>query len=422
MNIAVQKILFNIAITHLYGRIRSTLISIGGVALGVGFFIAMAAMMQGFQGFFTQKIIDVSPHIVMEDEFRERPVQPVALLFPPATNAISLSNIKPKEEIRGIKSAEQIIKLLEKNASVYVSPMLQGQIFYRYGSTDVSSSLKGIDPKKEKNITKLEKDMIAGQLDDLLTHSGAVILGVGLAKDLNAQNGDTLTGISVAGVVKKMKVVGVFKTGITDIDNTVSYTLLKDAQVLQNRPNVINAIRFSLKDPDNAKAFAQKTEDQFRYKTVSWQESNQGILSVFIIQNTIMYTTTGAILLVACFGIFNIISTLINEKSRDIAIMKSMGFTENDIQIIFLLQGILIGIVGSLFGCALGFTLSRLLESVKIGMRAIVTSDHLFIVYDVSHYITGATACMIAATLAAWIPARRAARLKPVDIIRGAAG
>lgn len=398
------------------------MISIIGVALGVGFFIAMAAMMQGFQGFFTKKIIDVSPHVVMEDEFRERPLQAVHMLYGVQESAISLHGIKPKEEIRGIKDAEQIIAALEKKKGLYISPMLQGQIFYRYGSTDVSSALKGIDPKKEGHITKLEDDMIEGNLDDLLTHSGAVILGVGLANDLNARNGDTLTGISVAGVVKKMKVVGIFKTGITELDNTVSYTLLKDAQVLQNRPNVINAIRFSLDDPDQADTLAKDVEKQFRYKTISWQEANQGILSVFIIQNTIMYTTTGAILLVACFGIFNIISTLINEKSRDIAILKSMGFTENDIQIVFILQGILIGITGTVFGCGLGYGLSRLLETVKIGMRAIVTSDHLFIVYDPSHYITGGVACLVAATLAAWIPARRAARLKPVDIIRGAAG
>lgn len=422
MNLRIQKILFSIALTHLLGRVRSTVISIIGVALGVGFFIAMAAMMQGFQSFFTQKIIDVSPHVVMHDEFREHPIQPIHIVYNADQSAISLSGIKPKEEIRGIKNAEQIISALEKESSDFISPMLQGQIFYRYGSTDVSSSLQGIDPKKEKHITKLEKDMIDGHLDDLLTHSGSVILGVGLADDLNAKSGDTLTGISVVGVVKKMKVVGIFKTGITEIDNKVSYTLLKDAQVLQNRPNVINAIRFSLIKPNDAQNFAKNIEDKYHYKTVSWQESNQGILSVFIIQNTIMYTTTGAILLVACFGIFNIISTLINEKSRDIAILKSMGFTENDIEIIFILQGILIGVFGSILGCVLGYSISRLLESVKIGMKAIVTSDHLFIIYDISHYTTGVTACMLAATLAAWIPARRASRLKPVDIIRGAAG
>jgi lipoprotein-releasing system permease protein len=135
-----------------------------------------------------------------------------------------------------------------------------------------------------------------------------------------------------------------------------------------------------------------------------------------------MYTTTGAILLVACFGIFNIISTLVNEKSRDIAILKSMGFTAEDIQVIFILQGLLIGVSGMLTGFALGYSLSRLLESVRISMKAMVTSDHLFIVYDISHYVTGGAACMAAATLAAWIPARRAARMKPVDIIRGAAG
>lgn len=417
-----KNVLLDIALTHMTGRIRQTAISIIGVTLGVSFFIAMAAMMQGFQSFFTQKIIDVSPHIIMEDEYRERPRQPITLVYDPQQTAIFLRGIKPKEEIRGIKGAEKIIAALEDTKGIYVSPMLEGQIFYRYGSTDVSSGLKGIDPKKERKITKLEQDMVEGKLDDLLTHTNAVIMGKELADDLNAHVGDTLTGISVAGLVKKMKVVGIFRTGITEIDKTVSYTLLKDAQVLQNRPNVINAIRFALDAPDDAQTIAKSIEDRFKYKAVSWQEANQGILSVFIIQNTIMYTTTGAILLVACFGIFNIISTLINEKARDIAILKSMGFTEHDIQIIFILQGILIGFSGMVLGWGLGYVLSVALEHVEIKMEAIITTEHLHIIYDVTYYIIGGVACMVAATFAAWLPARKAALLKPVDIIRGAAG
>ncbi len=417
-----KNLLFDIALTHLYGRIRQTITSTVGVALGVGFFIAMAAMMQGFQGFFTQKIIDVSPHIVMEDEYRERPRQPVSWFFGTEQTAISLQGVKPKEEIRGIKNAERIIESLSGTPGLRIAPTLEGQIFYRYGSTDVSSSLKGIEPKNEKLITKLEDDVIAGSLDDLLTHSYGVILGSSLAKELNAEVGDTLTGISVAGIVKKMKVVGIFHTGITELDKNVSYSLLKDVQVLQSRTNVINAIRFSLADPDKAEEFSRTLEERYKYKSVSWQEANEGILSVFIIQNTIMYTTTGAILLVACFGIFNIISTVINEKARDIAILKSMGFTESDIQGIFIFQGILIGVIGMLVGWALGYGLSLALASVKIKMQAIITSEHLFIVYDVKHYIFGGIACMIAATVAAWLPARKAALLRPVDIVRGAAG
>lgn len=417
-----RNLLLDIALTHLYGRIRQTLISIVGVALGVGFFIAMAAMMQGFQGFFTQKIIDVSPHIVMEDEYRERPRQPVSWFFGQDGTTISLQGVKPKEEIRGIKNAERIIEALRREPGVRIAPTLEGQIFYRYGSTDVSSSLKGIEPKHEKTITKLEEDIISGSLDDLLTHSYGVILGSALADELNAEVGDTLTSISVAGIIKKMKVVGVFHTGITELDKNVSYSLLKDVQVMQGRSNVINGIRFSLDDPNQAETFARTIEDRYKYKAVSWQESNEGILSVFVIQDTIMYATTGAILLVACFGIFNIISTVINEKARDIAILKSMGFTETDIQRIFIFQGVFIGFIGMLVGWALGYGLSVALGSVKIKMQAIITSEHLFIVYDLMHYVSGGLACMVAATIAAWLPARKAALMRPVDIVRGAAG
>lgn len=419
---STRNLLFDIAMTHLYGRARQSLTSIIGVALGVGFFIAMAAMMEGFQGFFTQKIIDVSPHIVMEDEFRERPRQPVSWFFGYEGTAISLQGIKPKEEIRGIKNAERIINTLSQMPGLNISPTLEGQIFYRYGSTDVSSSLKGIEPRKEKKITKLENDIIAGQLDDLLTHSYGVILGSGLSDDLNAKVGDTLTGISVAGIIKKMKVVGIFHTGITELDKNVSYSLLKDVQVLQNRANVINGIRFALDDPDMAEEVSRQIEGQFQYKSVSWQEANEGILSVFVIQDTIRYATTGAILLVACFGIFNIISTVINEKARDIAILKSMGFTEGDIQWIFIFQGVLIGVVGMILGWALGYGLSVALGSIRIKMEAIITTEHLYIVYDVMHYFWGGVACMFAATVAAWLPARKAALLRPVDIVRGASG
>lgn len=417
-----NNLLVDIALTHLTGRVRQTVIAILGVMLGVAFFIAMAALMEGFQGFFIQKIIDVSPHIVMQDEYRERPRQPVSFVFDHEESAIALQGVKPKEELRGIKDAEKIIDALRTQQELRVAPMLQGQIFFRYGSTDIASTLKGIDPESERHITKLEQDIIAGKLDGLLTHSYGVILGEGLADDLNATVGDTLTAISAAGLVKKMKVVGIFRTGITELDNAVSYTLLKDAQVLQNRPNVINAIRFSLPDPYQAEQIARQIEDRYRYKTVSWQEANEGILSVFIIQDIVRYATTSAILLVACFGIFNIISTLINEKARDIAILKSMGFTEGDIQGMFIVQGALIGLIGMVLGCGLGYLMSRALGSFRVNMDAVITAEYLFIVYDPMNYVTGGLSCMIAATFAAWLPARKAAKLRPVDIIRGAAG
>ena len=131
------------------------------------------------------------------------PRQPVSWVFDLEKAAIALKGVKPKEEIRGIKDAERIIASLRKTTDMHISPTLEGEIFYRYGSTDVSSSLKGIEPKNERHITDIEDDMVEGTLDDLLTHSNGVILGSALADDLNAEVGDTVTGISVAGIVKK---------------------------------------------------------------------------------------------------------------------------------------------------------------------------------------------------------------------------
>ena len=419
----INNLLLEIALTHLSGRVKQTSIAILGVALGVGFFVSMAAMMQGFHGHFEQTIIDVSPHIVMEDEYRKRPRQAVRLKFDPEKNLVVLQGVKPKEEIRGIKDGEKIVQALDNLSGLYVSPTLEGQVFYRYGSTDVSSNLIGIEPEREVRITTLHKDMKEGELEDLLTHNNGVILGSGLADDLNAEMGDTLTAVSSAGVVKKVKVVGIFHSGIVEFDNAVSYTLLKQAQILQKKANVINVIRFALDDPQAAEETAKMIEERYHYKAVSWQEANEGILSMFIIENMIMYTVTAAILIVACFGIFNIISTLINEKARDIAILKSIGFTESDIQFIFLIQGMVIGLIGMIIGWAMGYAMTRGLEKIPIRMEDVfIDVQHFFVVYSIWHYIIGGAFCVLAAAFAAWLPARKAALLKPVDIIRGAAG
>jgi lipoprotein-releasing system permease protein len=418
-----KNLLLDIALTHLAGRVKQSVIAVTGVALGVGFFVSMAAMMAGFHGHFEQTIIDVSPHIVMEDEYRERPRQAVNIKFDYDSSAISLQGIKPKEEIRGIKDGEKIVRALDEMSGLYVSPTLEGQVFYRYGSTDVSSSLIGIAPERERHITQLSEDMIAGKLENLKTHNNGVILGSGLAEDLNAELGDTLTAVSSAGIVKKVKVVGIFHSGIVEMDNAVSYTLLKQAQILQKKANVINVIRFALDDPQKAEETSRMIEARYLYKSVSWQEANEGILSMFIVENMIMYTVTGAILIVACFGIFNIISTLISEKSRDIAILKSIGFTEGNIQFVFLLQGVIIGLIGMMLGWALGYAMTRGLEKVPIRMEDVfIDVEHFFVVYSLWHYAIGGVFCVLSATFAAWLPARKAAELRPVDIIRGAAG
>jgi len=414
-----MMLVLDIAFGHLRKRKRQTVVSILGVALGVGFFIAIAAMMQGFQQYFVKKIIDVSPHIVMKDEFRSAPQQPVERLY--GDGAVSLAGVKPRNEPRGIKDGQATTAELARLPGVAAAPSLQGQIFLRYGSRDVSATLIGIEPDLERRVTNIEGDLIAGRLDDLHSAANGIILGEGLADKVGARRGDTLSVVSPAGVALKMKVVGVLRSGVTTVDNFIAYALLKKAQVLQDRPNVVNQIRLHLADVETAQDLARRIEARFGYRTEAWQETNQNVLGIFIIQNGIMYSTTGAILVVAAFGIFNIISTVVLEKTRDIAILKSIGLEERDIQAVFLLEGLLIGILGAMLGWGTGFGLTELLGTVRFEIEGFVKSQGFYLSYSATHYLIAAGVAVAAATFAAYLPARKAARLSPIAILRGAA-
>jgi lipoprotein-releasing system permease protein len=409
----------DIALAHLRKRKRQTLVSILGVAVGVGFFIAIAAMMQGFQNYFVSQIIDVSPHIVMTDEFRSAPRQLVEQAF--STGAVQLSGVKPKDEPRGIRNSQAIVDELARLPGLQVAPSLQGQVFLRYGSKDTSATLIGIEPELERRVTKIERDLTVGELDDLRTAANGIILGEGLALKIGVSPGDSVNAVSPTGVIMRMKVVGLFRTGITTMDNGMAYALLKKAQVLASRTNVINQIRMRLDDVAAAEQLAQRIEARFRYRTESWQETNRNVLGIFVIQNGIMYSTTGAILVVAAFGIFNIIATVVLEKTRDIAILKSIGLDEGDIHEIFLIEGFVVGIVGALLGWGIGYALTEILASIRFEIEGFVKTQGFYLSYSLTHYLIAAGIAIAAAMAAAYLPARKAARVNPVDIVRGAA-
>jgi lipoprotein-releasing system permease protein len=263
--------------------------------------------------------------------------------------------------------------------------------------------------------------MVRGEIDDLYAAANGIIVGDGLARKLGARVGNLLNVSSPAGVLLKMKLVGLFHTGLVSIDETHAYTLLKKAQVLQNRPNVINRIRIAIPDLHIARAVARQLEDRIGYLSESWDEANEDILAALQLRNTIMYVVVGAIMLVAGFGIFNIVSTIIYEKAKDIAILKSLGFRDGDVRRIFVAEGLATGVVGSVLGWVLGFSLCLGLESIEFTASWAVEMDGLPIHYDPVHYMVATSIAVASAGIAAYIPARRAARLNPVDIIRGAA-
>ena len=278
-----RPLLLDLALTHILGRKRQTIVSVMGVALGVGFFIAMAALMQGFQGYFVDTVINASPHITVRDQFREPAVQPVAAAF--RGGAVVLHGLKPRDEIRGIRKAGTMVSALSEWPGLSVAPSLDGPVILRYGSADKSAVLIGIVPEREVHVTQLEDDMVQGHLADLASAANGIVIGLGLANKLGAKMGDSLNAISPAGVILRVKVVGLFRTGIVSLDEGQAYILLKKAQILQSRANVINQIRIRLNRVDEAREVAARIEALYGYKSESWQEANEGVFGVFRIQN-----------------------------------------------------------------------------------------------------------------------------------------
>ena len=157
------------------------------------------------------------------------------------------------------------------------------------------------------------------------------------------------------------------------------------------------------------------------YKSVSWQEASKDLLDTLAVRNIIMYTVVGAILLVACFGIYNVISTVVLEKTRDIAILKSMGFHARDIRLVFVIEGAVIGFGGSLLGMAMGGAMMRAMEHVEVKVPGSTEAINLPVYWGADQFALAAAFAILSAVFAAWLPARKGGRLQPVDILRGAA-
>ncbi len=414
-----MRLLLDLARGMLAGRRRQTVVSVLGVALGVAFFIAIAAMMRGFQGYFVSQIIDVAPHVTIKDEARTPPRQAAEIAHP--GGAVAVSGVKPMDRVRGIRAAGDKLAMLDAMPGVAAAPLLTGQALLRYGARDVSATILGIDPLRQQRVSNIAKDMVAGRLEDLRTTANGLIIGAGLADRLGVGMGDTVSAIAPQGGVLAMRVTGIFRTGLTALDNAQGYTLLKVNQVLQGRDNVVNQIQLRLADVTRAEPLARTIEARFGDRTESWEEQNANILTVFVIQNGVMYSVTGAILLVAAFGIYNIISTVVFEKTRDIAILKSLGFTERDIQVLFLLQGVAAGVLGAALGCALGAAMIEGLGQIRFGTETPAGQDRFVLDKDWRIYLIASAFALVSAGIAALIPARRAARLDPVQVVRGAA-
>jgi len=413
----MNPLLISIAVKHLLARKRQSVVSLLGIILGVAFFLAISSMMQGSEQDFIKRLVDNSPHITVQDEFRNPTLQPANQLYP--QGAVQVRDVKPETETRGIRNYRQILEYIRTIPGAIASPSLQGQALVDFAGKDETLTLNGIIPSEIEQVSTIGQYMKEGAISDLESNSDGIILGSELVRKLSLRMNENITVSATTGQVHTFQIVGIFHTGRAEYDEGQAFVSLKRVQSLMNRPNRINNIVVKLKDPYQAQAVAAKIEARGGYKSVSWQEQSEDLMSTLMIRNIIMYSVVSAVLIVAAFGIYNIISTVVMEKQRDIAILRSMGFHARDIERIFLFQGAVLGLAGCATGLPLGMIIMAGLMSLTFKFPG---SDPIHLPLDwswVQFAIAGGFA-IAASTMAALMPARKAARVQPVDILRGA--
>ena len=412
-----MHLLLAIALRHLMARKRQSVVSLMGIVLGVAFFMAISSLMQGSEADFIRRLIDNSPHITISDEYRDAKPQPVYTAYPGAV--VQLRNVSPMPENRGIRGYIKTMQILKTYPGLKASPSLAGQGILTFAGRNIGLTVTGMVPSDIESVTTIGQYMQQGKVLDLEGNSNGIIIGETLARKYGVDMGDSLPITAGTGATRNFKVVGIFRTGRGGYDERNAFITLARAQALLGQPNRVNSIIIKLDDAQQARTLATQIEKAIGYKAESWQESSEDILSTLVIRNIIMYTVVSAVLLVAAFGIYNVISTVVLEKQRDIAILKSIGFEAKDIQTIFVSQGVMLGLAGAAAGVPFGMGLMFALMQVKMkvpGTRDPVTMP---LSWEPNIFLIAIAFAVTASILAALLPARKAARIEPVEILRG---
>lgn len=410
-------LLCDIAFKHLTRRRRQTIVAVIGVAIGVGFFLAVSAMMVGSQQDFVHRLIDAAPHIIITDELCTPPPQPGFRYF--RGSAVELHGYKLRTELRGIKDWSAIIAAVNMIPGAIASPSLSGGVTLRLGGHEEALGVIGVDPDLEARISTIEDSLRVGHLHDLAIVQDGIIIGEEMAARLGVGMGDVVTATSASTASRPLRIVGLFKKGQAQLADASGFVLLREAQSLLERPFIINRLAIRLADAGQADIVASQLETRFGYKAQSWQARSADYLSLLVTRNVIMYSVVSAILLVASFGIYTAVSNSVADKRRDIAILRSIGFSQLDLQLIFVVEGLTLALAGILVGWLLGYGLMSLLGSINFPIAG--EGQHLPIDRGTRQYLIAACASLAAGIFAAWLPARKASRVDPVDILRGAA-
>ena len=415
------KLLVSIAKSLLLARWKQTLVAAVGVTFSITMFITLLGFMSGLNDLLDGLILNRTPHIRLFNDIKPNLNQPINI-HPDFTHSHNfISSIKSESNRQAIYNSIAISTRIKNDKRVIgFSPKITAQIFFNEGSVDVTGAINGIDYNEESRLFHFNEYITSGNAEDLDKIANSIVLGKGLAKILLADIGDIVYISTSNGERFQLKVVGIFQSGLGDIDKTQSFASVGTVQKILSKSNsYITEIQIKLNDIGMAPAMAKEYEALFETDAEDIQTANSQFETGSSVRTIISYAVGITLLIVAGFGIYNILNMMIFEKMDSIAILKATGFSGKDVQTIFLMIALSIGLFGGLLGLVFGFGLSSAIDQIPFNTPSLPTVKTYPINYATIFYTIGIIFSLITTFLAGWFPSRKASKVDPVVIIRG---
>jgi len=415
------KLIADVSKSLLLARWKQTLVAAIGVTFGITMFITLLSFMSGLNDLLDGLIVNRTPHIRLYNEIKASEQQPVDL-YPAYKNHHNfVRSTKPKDELLQIHNSAPIIDALKKDSRVLgVAPKITAQVFYNVGSIDLTGVINGIDVEEENRLFFFSTYVTSGNYIDLKNTPNSIILGKGAADKMLAAIGDVIQVTTSKGERFQLKVVGYFQSGISDLDKVQSYASLGTTQKLLGESNAyITDLQVKLHDILQAPKMAKEFSAKFNIDAIDIQTANSQFETGSSVRTLISYAVGVTLLIVAGFGIYNILNMMIYEKMDSIAILKATGFSGSDVNKIFITIALSIGIFGGLLGLLFGFGLSALIDQIPFNTAALPTVKTYPINYNPRFYLIGGIFSIVTTYMAGYLPSRKASKIDPVVIIRG---
>ena len=401
----------DIARTYLFSGKKMTAVAVLGVLLGMSIYIFMNSLLVGFDKASDENIFKNTPHIRLynDDVISKNLVSDTAAEY-------LISNPKVVPKVNTIINPNGIAEMVQQQKEVtVVTAQVNTSVFYNNGKTQVSGLSIGIKPDEADMMYSITSSMVEGKFETLKSDPNGIVIGIGIAEKMNLALGDNINLTSQKGVTKNLRVAGIFRSFNSTADDTKSYVNLYTAQQLLKENNVyVTDISVNVKDPYQAAAVAEKLSQLTGYKSEDWRESNESLMALSKMRFIMINFVSTAIMLIAGFGIYNILNMTVSQKINDIAILKAIGFKGKDVIRIFVTQALSIGLIGVVGGMLMALLMITLLKKVYIGGDI----GYFPVDYELQKFIQGVVMGLVITFFAGYIPARKAAKVDPVSIFR----